>query len=1082
MINRLVCHFHVYHMEHMTMKSIFCRATARQHMTLLTRACRICGTLNLQRNTYGKQQYAVELKQLFQIDIDLDKTNVHPSEICRAHELLLIRFRNSCNAGQAFHTSIVPLVFTPHQNENCQICKRGRHIRKRSKRQGTSCPVPHKAKIVKYGNDSTENGVKSEKPPTVNNDSLTSEVQALLHDIEHLSANARACLLTNLGNKLKEAEASLLAFVLGKNQSTNIYEDCLKVSAMYKDPACLHNLDPGKWALERNRVVTNFLLGATSTSDTAVDQASMRNPVNTCICIEQVYGLRMPKLIAPFSFLLGLQVYTATSSRTAVDLIGKLIPAGSYVTMQNWLQITGGNSPVCPPGTVMNTFDNQQIIAHKRQIGPVNKSVSSIVTTKMFVQLEDDLNMQENENLKPKNWFNIQCINEQGIDRRGLGIFQDKVQEIINEENQYYIEMEKAHYEQLHHFVQNAIDTVASEQNLQSGKATDTIDTSILEGEQRKTIITCTLCGEVNARRKIICTKCNKRDGLRLARSAAQEMNQKSTLPTVLKEMFLDLGKNDSDTDKLCPEKNLMEQIPSKHKGAKEVVVGEPVFVNPNSLHSVALALRKIGIENGIKRYGGSTRSWTFVTCDGRPHSLYQKLVTEWVVCATCNESFPSRSDFLTHQQEWHCGKISLCFPEFDWVYLRIGGGHYEMNVIRAYFELNWIPFIETMCENLGFTSDKAKAFARGCKDHHVAWELLMVMHMSSLQELVLPYVRLCLAEGKKPTPHGYFMVSKTICDPNVKYLHSQICRFSQGLINLRLGLRRNNALLVDSAKFHTKELFYGRPHPYYRKIELFDKLQQTFMPPEVRTVWDENISITSSGDKNKGQDFDFILEEKNRAIKHYIPKGTLPSDTLWKNVCCNLNMFEDLQAKTRELLGINKKGDSSGQSSSRQTSCSSALLAIRPTLRKYITSKKTGQNTTHTTLEGKPLHEDLIRFTETSTLKRIFYIQRDVLGENMENVSPTITHPVYITKEEAQKYNNIENKTKSELNYEIIHKLQGLEDMQMQTYFEEVFEKLKERKSTPKSALVSLAEEIENVIQMAPVTTIENAEDESDE
>lgn len=34
-------------------------------------------------------------------------------------------------------------------------------------------------------------------------------------------------------------------------------------------------------------------------------------------------------------------------------------------------------------------------------------------------------------------------------------------------------------------------------------------------------------------------------------------------------------------------------------------------------------------------------------------------------------------------------------------------------------------------------------------------------------------------------------------------------------------------------------------------------------MPKEVREIWDQNASFTVSGDKSKGQDLDFILEEK---------------------------------------------------------------------------------------------------------------------------------------------------------------------------------------------------------------------------
>ena len=70
------------------------------------------------------------------------------------------------------------------------------------------------------------------------------------------------------------------------------------------------------------------------------------------------------------------------------------------------------------------------------------------------------------------------------------------------------------------------------------------------------------------------------------------------------------------------------------------------------------------------------------------------------------------------------------------------------MNLVKAFFELNLTPFLEDMCITLGFATDNAKSFAKNCKDHHIAWDLLMTFHTSALRELVLPYVRHCIANN----------------------------------------------------------------------------------------------------------------------------------------------------------------------------------------------------------------------------------------------------------------------------------------------------------------------------------------------
>ncbi len=57
-------------------------------------------------------------------------------------------------------------------------------------------------------------------------------------------------------------------------------------------------------------------------------------------------------------------------------------------------------------------------------------------------------------------------------------------------------------------------------------------------------------------------------------------------------------------------------------------------------------------------------------------------------------------------------------------------------------------------------------------------------------------------------------------------------------------------------------------------------------MPMDVKKVWNENASITTSNNYSTGQDLDFVLEEKNRSLKQYVSNGTVPSDLLWQNIC----------------------------------------------------------------------------------------------------------------------------------------------------------------------------------------------------
>ena len=202
----------------------------------------------------------------------------------------------------------------------------------------------------------------------------------------------------------------------------------------------------------------------------------------------------------------------------------------------------------------------------------------------------------------------------------------------------------------------------------------------------------------------------------------------------------------------------------------------------------------------------------------------------------------------------------------------------------------------------MGFVSDAAKQYSKACKDHHKSWNLLLIFHTASLRELVLPYVRKCLEDTVTPSPKGFFQFCNSISQsadmPNYSYMVDQVCRFSQGIINFRMAVRRNNSVLLKSAKYMTKELFFGRNHPKYQVIEVNDCLQDLLMPDKVRELNDSYSSISTSGNQSLGEGFDFILEEKNRELKSWIPKG-MPTDSIWQTVCRNNAKLNEVKENT---------------------------------------------------------------------------------------------------------------------------------------------------------------------------------------
>ena len=107
----------------------------------------------------------------------------------------------------------------------------------------------------------------------------------------------------------------------------------------------------------------------------------------------------------------------------------------------------------------------------------------------------------------------------------------------------------------------------------------------------------------------------------------------------------------------------------------------------------------------------------------------------------------------------------------------------------------------------LGFQTDRAQQYAKSGSDHHKTWEMLQVVYNGGIDELLVPYVRECISEGRDPTPEGYLRWSKEVQDPNYAYFQEQMMTYAQAIVNLRKGLRENDPDLVISGELMFKKI-----------------------------------------------------------------------------------------------------------------------------------------------------------------------------------------------------------------------------------------------------------------------------------
>lgn len=127
------------------------------------------------------------------------------------------------------------------------------------------------------------------------------------------------------------------------------------------------------------------------------------------------------------------------------------------------------------------------------------------------------------------------------------------------------------------------------------------------------------------------------------------------------------------------------------------MILLDPVFVNPNSTESMILILRYIGQKAHISKYmkpdeqtNATKRYWTFICCDGLPHALVRRLIEEYFICSICKDGLLGVDDAQKHAERNHPKKNPSFYKEFDWIYLVTGEGHYEMNLLKSFMELNW--------------------------------------------------------------------------------------------------------------------------------------------------------------------------------------------------------------------------------------------------------------------------------------------------------------------------------------------------------------------------------------------------------
>ena len=176
----------------------------------------------------------------------------------------------------------------------------------------------------------------------------------------------------------------------------------------------------------------------------------------------------------------------------------------------------------------------------------------------------------------------------------------------------------------------------------------------------------------------------------------------------------------------------------------------------------------------------------------------------------------------VVHKDEAGVG----CVKEFDWVVLRIGPLHVEINMLKTFFTVNWDVFISCLAKELGFTSESALNYAKSAKNHHHSMTMLDVLERGNWCELLLPYVRERLANKMDISVNDYlYNWMPNVRCRNYLYLFEQTWRYMGSVRMYHIGIRRNNSAFVNSGQTGFAPMFSFRPFTSkYQLIELQDR------------------------------------------------------------------------------------------------------------------------------------------------------------------------------------------------------------------------------------------------------------------
>ncbi|RIB11920.1 hypothetical protein C2G38_2259732 [Gigaspora rosea] len=680
----------------------------------------------------------------------------------------------------------------------------------------------------------------------------------------------------------------------------------------------------------RNPVVVEFI--KTLTRNENEDHFEGEKLFKCAVAIDNIYGIRHLKYVSSVNLALSAIKYSIAKSKTIVDIDSYIINAGGFTKFINWQETLAGNSEPFPNGLVFMAFDNEQ----KGQKNYLDRGYNKVIfhTVTSFVLFNFDPTNQIQNFESP--WLH-QNLNISQIEK--LFGLSPEMQELLDR--------------QLHDYLASIITELCIEKNKEINVINDLITNQSANTRNQKQ---CHECGKKeieNSKRK--CPQCHAK--LSTLAETQQEKEQTisdkkekdSIKPLIFRPYQPNASKSNKSTSSISITQNLEPQDCVK---IPDVLVPDPLPINPNSVDNIRKVFDHIQNISGIN---SGNRKWIVVVCDGLPYHYAQKFKNE--------------------------------YPR---IILLPGPLHEEMNMLKAFVELNWDVDLRDFAQCQGYRTDSQLGYFKKCADHHKAWDSVCNIYRHAMaMELVWPYVD----SVSNPSVNGFLDWSKNQKNNLYKLKYEQIFWYLQAIINFRTGVRYNHPPLKLAARRMFAPIWSARRHPIYQAIEVADEEQLMQLRPEIRQIIEYNSVVSWSGWSNQHQGLDAILEEVNKTLKTLIPP--IPAQKHWEMAARNCTKFIKLRKNLFAKMGY-ADSESSGPRSRPDYEEESQRFRIRLRKTSFLNPNL---NNSFDGLDGNnKLSVQMKLFSNEARAQRINYIKG-----KFGLISPEPTRSIPVTFDEAQ-------------------------------------------------------------------------------